>query len=176
MGWNNPPAPWSKLHRTLSGAPVPTGAGDGGDSPAWTRWRQPYQEALTPPAALRDRIEWAPRVPTPSCTATPTSASWTVRANPKELIEEAARLETGCPIALTDHDGLCGVVRFAEAAREFDVRAAYGTELSSGLSVPQNGSPCAVAVTRVPLARRLVRSACGPPLGSVPTSLPTRSE
>ena len=37
-------------------------------------------------------------------------------STPEELVEEAARLELRA-IALTDHDGLYGVVRFAEAAR-----------------------------------------------------------
>ena len=42
-------------------------------------------------------------------------------STPEELVEEAARLDLRA-IALTDHDGLYGVVRFAEAARELDMR------------------------------------------------------
>src|SRR5690606_39672852 len=42
-------------------------------------------------------------------------------------------------IALTDHDGMYGVVRFAEAAAELGVRTVFGAELSLGLSAPQNG-------------------------------------
>ena len=42
-------------------------------------------------------------------------------STPEELVEEAARLDLRA-IALTDHDGLYGVVRFAEAAKELDVR------------------------------------------------------
>ena len=37
-------------------------------------------------------------------------------STPEELVEEAARLDLRA-IALTDHDGLYGVVRFAEAAK-----------------------------------------------------------
>ena len=37
-------------------------------------------------------------------------------SHPEELAEEAARLDL-VALALTDHDGLYGVVRFAEAAR-----------------------------------------------------------
>lgn len=44
-------------------------------------------------------------------------------------MEEAARLNLRA-IALTDHDGLYGVVRFAEAARELDVATVFGAELS----------------------------------------------
>jgi error-prone DNA polymerase len=56
------------------------------------------------------------------------------------LVEEAARLGLDA-IALTDHDGMYGVVRFAEAARELGVRTVFGAELSLGLSGPQNGIP-----------------------------------
>ena len=40
-------------------------------------------------------------------------------SHPEELVEEAARLGLDA-IALTDHDGMYGVVRFWEAARELD--------------------------------------------------------
>src|SRR6202045_943598 len=50
---------------------------------------------------------------------------------PEELIEEAVRLDLRA-IALTDHDGLYGVVRFAEAAKELNMRTVFGAELSLG--------------------------------------------
>src|SRR3712207_1063558 len=59
-------------------------------------------------------------------------------SHPEELVEEAARLGLDA-IALTDHDGMYGVVRFAEAAAELGVRTVFGTELSLGLTAPQNG-------------------------------------
>ena len=52
-------------------------------------------------------------------------------STPEELVEEAARLDLRA-IALTDHDGLYGVVRFAEAAKELDVATVFGAELSLG--------------------------------------------
>ncbi|WP_373290020.1 error-prone DNA polymerase [Longimycelium tulufanense] len=61
-------------------------------------------------------------------------------SHPEELVEEAARLELEA-IALTDHDGVYGVVRFAEAAAALGVRTVFGAELSLGLSTPQNGVP-----------------------------------
>ncbi|MGB6163558.1 MAG: error-prone DNA polymerase [Pseudonocardiaceae bacterium] len=61
-------------------------------------------------------------------------------SHPEELVEEAARLGLDA-IAITDHDGMYGVVRFAEAARELGVRTVFGAELSLGLTAPQNGIP-----------------------------------
>ncbi|GJF08524.1 error-prone DNA polymerase [Mycolicibacterium cyprinidarum] len=52
-------------------------------------------------------------------------------STPEALVEEAARLDLRA-IALTDHDGLYGVVRFAEAAKELDVATVFGAELSLG--------------------------------------------
>lgn len=52
-------------------------------------------------------------------------------STPEELVEEAARLDLRA-MALTDHNGLYGAVRFAEAAAELDVRTVFGAELSLG--------------------------------------------
>jgi len=43
-------------------------------------------------------------------------------------------------ITLTDHDGMYGVVRFAEAAAEVGIRVGYGAELSLGLSGGKAGA------------------------------------
>ncbi|MFC7656367.1 PHP domain-containing protein [Pseudonocardia benzenivorans] len=61
-------------------------------------------------------------------------------SHPEELVEQAARLGLDA-LALTDHDGMYGVVRFAEAAAELGVATIFGAELSLGLSAPQNGVP-----------------------------------
>jgi error-prone DNA polymerase len=61
-------------------------------------------------------------------------------SHPEELVEEAARLGLDA-IAITDHDGMYGVVRFAEAARELGIKTVFGAELSLGLTAPQNGIP-----------------------------------
>ena len=59
-------------------------------------------------------------------------------SHPEELAEEAARLGLEA-LAVTDHDGMYGVVRFAEAASAVGVRTVFGAELSLGLTKPQNG-------------------------------------
>jgi error-prone DNA polymerase len=50
-------------------------------------------------------------------------------SNPEDLAVEAARLGLEA-LALTDHDGCYGVVRFAEAARECGLPTVFGAELS----------------------------------------------
>ena len=61
-------------------------------------------------------------------------------SHPEELATEAARLGLEA-LALTDHNGFYGVVRFAEAAREVGIPTVFGVELSLGLTKPQQGVP-----------------------------------
>jgi len=141
MGWGNPPVPWSELERLLSGRPrheerpshETQFPGDGNDSPAWSRKRDAYQPPVPPPST-------AGAVPFAELHAHSSFSFLDGASQPEELVEEAARLGLEA-IALTDHDGLYGVVRFAEAARELGVRTVFGAELSLGLSGPQNGVP-----------------------------------
>jgi error-prone DNA polymerase len=50
-------------------------------------------------------------------------------SSPEELVEEAVRLGLEA-LALTDHDGCYGIVRFAAAARTFGLPTVFGAELS----------------------------------------------
>src|SRR5674476_204410 len=50
-------------------------------------------------------------------------------SDPEELAAEATRLQLS-GLALTDHHGLYGVVRFAEAARAFGLATIFGSELT----------------------------------------------
>ena len=143
MGWNNPPVPWRDLERRLSGEPPETGgegqSGDGGDSPAWTRRRTGYlRPAGLAPFRGDDQSGAGVRVPYAELHCHSNFSFLDGASHPEELVEEAARLELDS-IAITDHDGMYGVVRFAEAARELGVRTVFGTELSLGLTEPQNG-------------------------------------
>src|SRR5262249_2937737 len=61
-------------------------------------------------------------------------------SHPEDLVEEAYRLGLS-GLAVTDHDGLYGVVRFADAARGLDMPTVFGAELSRGLPGPQTGEP-----------------------------------
>lgn len=142
MGWSNPPVPWTELERTLSGKPprrhnVPNETsrrGDGSDAPAWSHKRHPY----VPPAELQEgaRISEVPYV---ELHAHSTFSFLDGASTPEELVEEAARQGLS-GIALTDHDGFYGSVRFAEAAESFpELLTIYGAELSLDISEPQAG-------------------------------------
>ncbi len=73
---------------------------------------------------------------------------------PESLAEEAARLGLHA-LALTDHDGLYGIVRMAEAAAEIGTTATvFGAELSLGLRKPQNGTPDPEGIHLLVLARK----------------------
>ncbi|KWX26245.1 DNA polymerase [Mycolicibacterium wolinskyi] len=130
MGWHNGPSSWTEMERVLTGKPRRSGlpledqAGDGGDSPAWSRKRGAYE----PPGRLRPP---ASAIPYAELHAHSAYSFLDGASTPEELVEEAARLNLRA-IALTDHDGLYGVVRFAEAARELDVATVFGAELSLG--------------------------------------------
>ena len=75
-------------------------------------------------------------------------------SQPEELAEEGTRLGLTA-LAVTDHDGFYGVVRFAEAARELGLPTVFGAELSLELPGPQNGEPD-------PAGRHLLVLARGP--------------
>ena len=65
-------------------------------------------------------------------------------SSPEELAEEAAALGLHT-LTLTDHDGVYGVVRFAEAARELGIGTAFGAELSLDVAVPSTQTKRSVA-------------------------------
>ncbi|MEJ2854641.1 MULTISPECIES: error-prone DNA polymerase [unclassified Saccharothrix] len=137
MGWNNPPVRWSELERALSGKPpLP----DGGDSPAWTRHRDRYEAPPDFAVKVDELGATRTRVPYVELHCHSNFSFLDGASHPEELVEAAQQLGLD-GIAITDHDGMYGVVRFAEAAKELGVRTVFGTELSLGLSAPQNGFP-----------------------------------
>jgi error-prone DNA polymerase len=125
VGWENPPLPWAELERRLSGRP-PTA--DGGDSPAWSNKRAPYE---APPKPSRRR-RGGGSTPYAELHCHSNFSFLDGASHPEELAEEAARLGLEA-LALTDHDGFYGVVRFAEAASALGVPAVFGTELTLDL-------------------------------------------
>lgn len=130
MGWHNPPLPWSEYERLLReasrpGSSPPPGAGPG-DSPAWSSHRAPYQPPVdATEGSEEDTVAYAELHVHSSFSFLDGASS------PESLVAEAARKRLHA-IALTDHDGFYGIVRFAEAAQAHQVSTVYGAELSLG--------------------------------------------
>jgi error-prone DNA polymerase len=127
VGWNSPNVSWKDIERTLSDR-VPSGrardlwVGDGGDSPAWSRKRSAYEP---PPEAVRP----TGGVPYAELHCHSNFSFLDGASHPEELAEEAARLGLQA-LALTDHNGFYGIVRFAEAARAIGLPTVFGAELT----------------------------------------------
>ncbi|MEM9039802.1 MAG: error-prone DNA polymerase [Actinomycetota bacterium] len=154
MGFNNPSWSWSELEGALSDprpgrdgrAPGSLSWNAGGDSPAWGRKRQPFE----PPPDLENRSrrdEEGLRGPgTQIGTAVPyaelhchSNFSFLDGAShPEELAVEAARLGLEA-LAITDHDGFYGVVRFAEAARKVGLGTVFGAEITLTVEAGESG-------------------------------------
>src|SRR5688500_18159047 len=142
--------PWHELERRLSdGRPRnrPDTA-SGGDSPAWSHKRLPYE----PPAQSIATPAGARRVPYAELHCHSNFSFLDGASHPEELAEEAVRLGLDA-LALTDHDGMYGVVRFAEAAAAVGLPTVFGAELSLGLTAPQNGAADPEGTHVVVLAR-----------------------
>ncbi|OBI78583.1 error-prone DNA polymerase [Mycobacterium asiaticum] len=135
MGWHNGPPSWSEMERVLdgkprhAGAPVAVRAAD--DAPLSSK-RGTY-------TAKPDERRAKSSVAYAELHAHSAYSFLDGASTPEELVEEAARLDLRA-LALTDHNGLYGAVRFAEAAAELDVRTVFGAELSLS-SVPRTEQP-----------------------------------
>ena len=142
MGFDNPEISWGEFERRLSGRPpadrvgdgtdrvgdgtdrVGDGTdrvGDGNDSPAWSRRRVPY---IAPPSARQRGA-----VPYAELHCHSNFSFLDGASHPEELVEEAARLGLEA-LALTDHNGFYGVVRFSEAAKAVGLPTIFGAELT----------------------------------------------
>ncbi|MGJ4843679.1 error-prone DNA polymerase [Leifsonia sp. Le1] len=130
MGWNNPPIPWSEFERRLSGRRT----GEQADERPSSRKRPAYT-----PAPIVQEEETDGHVPYAELHAHTNFSFLDGASSPEELLEEATRLRLH-GLAVTDHDGLYGVVHLAEAAEAYErVKTVFGAELSLELSRPQNG-------------------------------------
>jgi error-prone DNA polymerase len=147
MGFDNPVVPWREMERRLSGRPAgetePTplrrGRGhgdergpDGGDSPAWTRKRAAYQPSSHHPTMYRSRD--AP-VPYAELHAHSSFSFLDGASDPEQLVEEAVKLGLES-LAITDHDGMYGIARFAEAAKVHQLPTVFGAELNLDIPLP----------------------------------------
>ena len=123
MGWDNPPIPWREFEQRLSWGTRATPA------PAPERARTPVIKRK-----ITADVAWAEL----HCHS---SFSFLDGANePRDLVAEAVRLGVTA-LALTDHDGMYGVVQFAQAAAEAGIGTIFGAELSLDLPGAQTGEP-----------------------------------
>ncbi|GAA2011915.1 error-prone DNA polymerase [Nakamurella flavida] len=147
MGWTNPVVPWRELERALSGRPPRPGQGPlrGVDLHRATYLRDAAEIPSPPqdPAAV---------VPYAELHSHSTFSFLDGASTPELLVAEALRLGLEA-LAITDHDGLYGIVRFAEAAAGTSLRTVYGAELSLQLPEPQLGVPDPVGDHLLVLAR-----------------------
>lgn len=111
MMWHNPPVPFSKLADTLAGLGTPSAQ-------------------LPPQTSAPETTTYTPgAVPYAELHCHSSYSFLDGASNPDALVAEALRLGlTG--LAITDHDGFYGAVRFAEAAAASPLLTIYGAELS----------------------------------------------
>ncbi|MFM2073055.1 MAG: error-prone polymerase [Actinomycetota bacterium] len=103
-------------------APGTSSWNGGGDGPALSRKRQPYRSPWVEPPTTG-------RVPYAELHCHSNFSFLDGASHPEQLAEEAARLGLEA-LAVTDHDGLYGVVRFAEAARAVGLPTVFGAEIT----------------------------------------------
>ena len=143
MGFNNPNMPWSELERRLSwGKAVP------GPSHPESRHRQPYE---LPPAVVRQQGA----VPYAELHCHTNFSFLDGASHPEELVEEAARLGLEA-LAVTDHDGMYGIVRFAQAAHAVGMPTVFGAELTLDLPRRSQGGTAGRSGMADPEGRHLV--------------------
>lgn len=154
MGWSNPPVPWRELERALSGLPPLEGRGPGqvrrlARAPVASPQEPVHQEPVLQQPVRR---EAEPTVPYAELHAHSAFSFLDGASTPEMLVAEAGRLGLEA-LAITDHDGFYGVVRFAEAARDTGLRTLYGAELSLDLPGGQLGVPDPVGQHLLVIAR-----------------------
>jgi error-prone DNA polymerase len=125
MGWHNPPISWSEHEKRLRdasrpGTSPPLGA-DAGDSPAWSESRAPYQAPVV--EAPENAVPYAELHVHSSFSFLDGVSS------PEKMIARGAQLGLSA-MAITDHNGFYGAVRFAEAAAAHSMNTVFGAELS----------------------------------------------
>ncbi len=149
MGFSNPEVPWSEVERRLSDRwddvdPLARRSrrgdhpGDGGDSPAWSHHREAYRAPPELAGGAAVSLARPEVVPYAELHCHSSFSFLDGASSPEALAEEAARLGLEA-LAITDHAGFYGVVRFAEAARELALPTVFGAELTLNATGARSG-------------------------------------
>ena len=146
MGWNNPPIPWSEHEKNLRDASRPGPTGDGGDSPAWSAHRFPYQAPVSPE-------QEAGAIPYAELHVHSSFSFLDGVSAPEKLVEQAALLGLS-GLGLSDHNGFYGAVRFAEAAAAHHMPTVFGAEVTLGTSLGRSDVPDPAGTHLLVLARQ----------------------
>ena len=146
MGWNNPPIPWSEHEKNLRDASRPGPTGDGGDSPAWSAHRFPYQAPVSPE-------QEAGAIPYAELHVHSSFSFLDGVSAPEKLVEQAALLGLS-GLGLSDHNGFYGAVRFAEAAAAHQMPTVFGAEVTLGTSLGRSDVPDPAGTHLLVLARQ----------------------
>lgn len=135
MGFSNSRLPWKEFEAVLSDTQQVQHAPDpsNGDGPVWSQRRVPYE----PPMATAAPPETPPYIEL-HCHSNFSFLDGA--SHPEELVETAAQLGYK-GISLTDHNGMYGIVRFAEAAQAFGLSTIFGAEISLGDTGTRFGPP-----------------------------------
>ena len=160
MGFDNPSVPWSEIERLLSDRRRP-----GRSARGCRRRRQPGVVAQARALCRRRRSSVPPRsIPYAELHAHSSFSFLDGASSPEELAEEAERLGLHA-LAITDHDGFYGIVRFAEAAESLQLKTVFGAELSLELpdAAERRARPGRRAPARArPAARRAITGSPAP--------------
>ncbi len=127
MGFNNPSMPWAEVERLLSGSSAQQRGKDDRALGPTSPKRQPYE-----PDSDSTQPHWRPdpvQVPYAELHCHSNFSFLDGASHPEQLVEEADRLGLEA-LALTDHNGFYGIVRFAEAARAVGLPTVFGTEIT----------------------------------------------
>jgi len=125
MGWHNPPIPWSEHQTLLHGA-------SGSINTA------PPSSPAPHPATQAHPDEEAEVVPYAELHVHSSFSFLDGVSGPEKLVSRAVSLGVNA-MAITDHNGLYGVVRFAQAAATHGLPTVFGAELSLGQGNPRTG-------------------------------------
>ena len=130
MSWQHFNAPWKDLESILSDrhAPLPP-------LPAPAVSTPPRKQGSVPYAELHCHSNFS---------------FLDGASHPEELVNEAARIGLEA-LALTDHNGFYGIVRFAEAARAVGLRTVFGAELTLA---PTKESPAEESLAAATLTKQ----------------------